>query len=688
MLYKGSMNAARHTGFLKEKGVIMRTGKLLSGLNRFGSLQTLDRKNACVLLMLVSVLFTAVEHVAAQAPDVTIDSASDITATSATINGTINPHTLSTGFHVIYGPTTAYGYTGSYAPVPPLNTPVTVSNKLTGLSANTTYHCQLVATNASGIGNSADMTFTTLPSGGAQAPVVTVNGATSITSSNATISGTVNPNGSETGYFVQWGLTTAYGGGGPVGSLPAQNNAVAVTAQALGMSASTTYHYRLAATNSAGTVYSADMMLTTSNSPPPPPPPPPAVTTGAASPVSATNATINGTVNPNGAPTSYYFQWGTTTTYGNVSAPISLPAQNTVVYISLGLTGLTPATTYHYQLVATNTAGSTSGADQQFTTPGLITINGHAFTYTVTNGTVIILSYSGPGGNVTIPSTIDGLPVIAIGNGAFSSSPSSSTPLTGITFPASVTSIGDQAFYQCGSLTKVVIPDSVTNLGDAAFCFCGSLSNLTIGKGITTIRGGGDRGMYGTFLGSGLTRLYIPDNVTNISNGTLDFGGSLGAFWYSPNLTNVVIGKGLAFLGAGTFSYCGNLVGVYFEGNAPTPGASGNGEDIFYVDPLVTLYYLPGTTGWGSTYATTPPIPAVLWNPQSQSAAGGMAAGTSFGFNVVGTADIPIVIEASANPGSGSWVPLQTCTLTNGSINFSDPDSSTIPARVYRIRSP
>jgi len=647
-----------------------------------GSLNLLSREIVPVLFGVLFALIIGVQSATAQTPDVTVDGAT-VTSSTATISGTVNPRGMPTGFRANYGFTTAYGYSGYYAPVFPVgSTPVVVSNKLTGLTANTTYHCQLVATNAAGVGSSADMTFTTLQS---LAPEVTIDGATSITSSNATISGTVNPNGSETGYFVQWGLTTAYGGGGPVGSLPAGNSPVAVTAQALGMSPSTTYHYRLAATNSEGTGYSADMTLTTSNSPPPPPPPPPTVTTGAASGVSATNATINGTVNPNGAPTTYHFQWGTTTTYGNVSAPISLPAQNTVVYISLGLTGLTPATTYHYQLVATNTASSTFGADQQFTTPGLITINGHAFTYMVTNGTVIILSYSGPGGNVTIPSTIDGLPVIAIGNSAFSSSPSSSTPLTGITFPNSVTSIGDQAFYQCGSLTNVVIPDSVTNLGDAAFCFCGSLSNLTIGKGITTIRGGGDRGMYGTFLGSGLTLLYIPDNVTNISNGTLDFGGSLGAFWYSPNLTNVVIGKGLAFLGAGTFSYCGNLAGVYFQGNAPTPGESNNGEDIFYVDPLVTLYYLPGTTGWGSTYANTP---AVLWNPQSQSAAGGMAAGTSFGFNVVGTADIPILIEASANPGGGSWVPLQSCTLTNGSINFSDPESATIPARIYRIRSP
>lgn len=294
---------------------------------------------------------------------------------------------------------------------------------------------------------------------------------------------------------------------------------------------------------------------------------------------------------------------------------------------------------------------------------------------------VTIIAYAGPGGNVTIPNTIVGLPVTSIGNSAFFNLSS----LTGVAFPNTMTSIGDSAFYECVGLTNVVIPDSVTNLGDSAFSFCTSVANLAIGSGITTIRGGLDRGMYGTFMFCNLTRLTIPDTVTNITDGPLSLGGGLGAF-FGNNLTNVIVGKGLAFLGVGTFSYNTGLVAVYFKGNAPTPGENMFGQDLFHYDTLATAYYLPGTTGWSSNYAG---IPTVLWNPQMQSGNNNFAAGASgFGFNVVGTADIPIVIEASANPGVGSWVPVQSCMLTNGSINFSDPQSMTIPARFYRIRSP
>lgn len=657
----------------------MKTSAWLS----FGFLKTLDKATARVLFVSVAALIIEARPAAAQAPDVTIDGAT-VTSTTATISGTVNPHGLAAGFHVVYGLTVAYGSSGYYAPIPPASSPVVVSNKLTGLSANTTYHCQLVASNSAGIGSSTDMTFTTFAS---LAPVVTVDGASDITSTNAKVFGTVNPNGSETGYFVQWGTTPAYGGGGPVGSLPAQIGVVAVTNMALGMSPSTTYHYRLAATNAEGTGYSGDLTLTTLEAPPPPPPPPPTVATGPTTAVTATNATITGSVNPNGSPATYYFQWGVSTAYGNVTPTVSLPGANTTSYVSEGLTGLTPATTYHYRLVATNSAGSTNGADQAFNTPGLITIDGHTFTYTATNGAVTILGYSGPGGNVTIPGAIDGLPVTALGNSAFSSPPLPSTLLTGVTIPDTITSIGDMAFYQSTSLTNIAIPDSVTNLGDSAFTFCMNLQNLTIGSGITTIRGGGDRSMYGTFMGCGsLTRIAIPDNVTNIGNGPIHLGGSLGAFYGCQSVTNVVIGKGLTFLGVGAFSYCTSLIGVYFKGDAPIPGVNMFGEDIFHVDDLATAYYLPGTTGWGTNYAG---LPTALWNPQAQSGTGGFAGGTNpFGFNIAGTPGIPIVIEACTDLSTGSWVLLQSCTLTNGLIYFSDLGWTNFPARFYRIRSP
>jgi hypothetical protein len=309
------------------------------------------------------------------------------------------------------------------------------------------------------------------------------------------------------------------------------------------------------------------------------------------------------------------------------------------------------------------------------------------FTYTNIEGTLTITGYNGPAGNIVIPSTIDGLPVTRIGDGAFFSLNGVYNGLTGVSIPDSVTSIGDSAFMQCVGLTNIVIPDSVTDLGDQAFAGCSSVASLTIGSGITTIRGGDKPGMFGTFFGCGsLTRVMIPDTVTTISDGWIHLGGATGAFYGCENLTNVTIGKGLTFLGAGAFNWCNKLLGAYFHGNAPTPGINMFGEDNFHPDPLSIIYYLPGTTGWGPTFTTRP---TALWNPQAQISDGSLGVKQNrFGFNVAGTADIPIVIEASTNLASSAWVALQSCTLTNGLLYFSDADWTNYSGRYYRIRSP
>jgi hypothetical protein len=102
-------------------------------------------------------------------------------------------------------------------------------------------------------------------------------------------------------------------------------------------------------------------------------PPGPAVVTGNAVNVEFTDATVNGTVNPEfGGRTTTYFQYGTSTSYGSQSA-----AQNTLGAgqqtspVSATLTGLLPNTLYHYQLVASNAGGTDNGADETFTTGSL-----------------------------------------------------------------------------------------------------------------------------------------------------------------------------------------------------------------------------------------------------------------------------------------------------------------------------
>jgi hypothetical protein len=99
-----------------------------------------------------------------------------------------------------------------------------------------------------------------------------------------------------------------------------------------------------------------------------PPPAAPTVVTGSASGLTASSATLAGTVNPNGQSSSHHFDYGTTTTYGGTSPEVGVGSGTAAVTVSATLTGLTRKTRYHYRLVASNATGITSGADSTFTT--------------------------------------------------------------------------------------------------------------------------------------------------------------------------------------------------------------------------------------------------------------------------------------------------------------------------------
>jgi hypothetical protein len=99
-----------------------------------------------------------------------------------------------------------------------------------------------------------------------------------------------------------------------------------------------------------------------------PTPKPPLANTGGFPQVSTTSATLKGGVNPHGAETSYAFQYGTTTGYGAQTAPVAVGSGTTEVKVTQTIAGLQSGTLYHYRLVATNAAGTTSGGDATFTT--------------------------------------------------------------------------------------------------------------------------------------------------------------------------------------------------------------------------------------------------------------------------------------------------------------------------------
>jgi hypothetical protein len=196
----------------------------------------------------------------------------------------------------------------------------------------------------------------------AAAPTVNEGSVTWQGDTSVTLPAWIDSNGLPASYFVRWGTSTAYGSISPTQTLPAKTYAQAVTYTLSGLAPATRYHWSYVATSAAGTTPGKDVYFDT--------PGPPLVVAQPASSVRSSTATLNGTVNPEALPTTYWWQWGTNPGYGQTSASAAVPTGNWAHGLSLAISGLTPITTYHARLVAQNSAGTTYGDDVVFTTTG------------------------------------------------------------------------------------------------------------------------------------------------------------------------------------------------------------------------------------------------------------------------------------------------------------------------------
>ena len=150
---------------------------------------------------------------------------------------------------------------------------------------------------------------------------------------------------------------------------------------------------------------------------------------------------------------------------------------------------------------------------------------------------------------------------------------------TTYTIPDSVTTIGDEAFAYCYSLTSVTIPDSVTTIGYGVFDSCSNLTSVTIGDSVTTI------GDYAFSDCDSLTSVTIPGSVTTI-------GGY--AFYYCRSLTSVTIPDSVTTIGEDAFYSCDSLTSVYCEATTPpTLGGSSVGSSVFDNNASGRKIYVP-----------------------------------------------------------------------------------------------
>jgi hypothetical protein len=198
----------------------------------------------------------------------------------------------------------------------------------------------------------------------------------SVTRTGALIAGTANPEGSKANYYFEYVAASEYepdaadpysaGGRTAIQALAGGRVPETIERVALaGLLAGTTYHYRMVVSNATATTYGPDEMLTTA------PATPPLASTGPAGEVGTTSATLSGIVDPQGVPTSYVFEVGTSTSYGGAKLFGNAGSSTGEVPVTVGLQYLVPGVTYHYRLVATSFDGASYGQDGTFTTQGV-----------------------------------------------------------------------------------------------------------------------------------------------------------------------------------------------------------------------------------------------------------------------------------------------------------------------------
>ena len=246
------------------------------------------------------------------------------------------------------------------------------------------------------------------------------------------------------------------------------------------------------------------------------------------------------------------------------------------------------------------------------------------YTYTINAGAVTIVEYTGPGGDVVIPGSIAGLPVVRIGFAFFGR-----TDLTSVIIPDTVTALGYGAFFGCSNLISIVIGNSVSTIDESALEGCVSLTNIHIPASVTYIEPGYRQGIAmlapafnecisltaitvdpgnsfyssvdGVLFNKDQTLLIRypaakPGNYT-ISDGVQDIGF---AFEKSIGLTGITIGNSMAHIGRAAFAGCRALTNVVIPTNVTSIGS-----DAFADCTSLSTISIPSSitsidAGWGT----------------------------------------------------------------------------------------
>lgn len=291
--------------------------------------------------------------------------------TAVVVSGTITPKGAFTTYWYEYGTTNSLGNKTADQNLGSGFTALSAPIYIGGLTKNTNYFYRLSAKNQFGttVGTTYSFKTTTgTPAPVGSVPTVKTLPASGIARTSATMTGEVVPNKASTTYWFEYGTTANLGSVTSFQSVGNGDSTLSASSVVSSLSAGVQYFYRLNAQNQYGTVNGSIVSFTTSGSAAAAP----TATTRNVSDIATSSASINGTVNPNGLETTYWFEYSSSSLLGSIvpktTGHISAGAGTGNIAVVSDISGLTSKTTYSFRLVAQNSVGTTKGDVRTFRT--------------------------------------------------------------------------------------------------------------------------------------------------------------------------------------------------------------------------------------------------------------------------------------------------------------------------------
>ena len=305
-------------------------------------------------------------------PIVKTNSNSSVSISTALVNGEVTPRGTSTSYWFEYGEANNLGSKTAAQQIGSGFYVISSPAYIVGLRANTVYYFRLSAVNNFGTENGITYSFKTNnnPAPKAATPTSHTNNATNILRTTASLNGQVNPNGWQTNYWFEYGKDNKLGNTTSIKSITENTlltSASTISENISGLEPLTKYYFRLNTQNQFGTINGTILNFTTNG---PLNPGVPIVTNNSVSNITSSSVRLNGSINPSGVDTTYWFEYSQDSLLGNIigggTSVQTISAGTNTLSVKANVNGLNKNTKYFYRLVGRNQYGTVNSSIMSF----------------------------------------------------------------------------------------------------------------------------------------------------------------------------------------------------------------------------------------------------------------------------------------------------------------------------------